>query len=222
MNAILIFLTLTIILSASPSLCKEIDLIDVPTPYTQKRGEFSFNFRMYKGGGVFSRFTLGITNSLMLGVNVELEGAIGDDKVEIGPDKFLGGKMRVVGGEGILPAIAFGYDPRDYKVDGGGKGGRRGVYVVVGDEGSIFGMEVNWCIGGNKNKEECIFLGGSIRCSEEILLLVEAEATRGEEILFNTGVRWSVSPEFVLECDLKNLTEKVNRLIRIGYTSSFF
>jgi hypothetical protein len=216
------FILLCVILTPAFPLCKEIDLIDIPTPYTLRRGEFSFNFRMYKGGGVFSRFTLGITNSFMLGVNVDVKGAIGDEDMEIGPDRFLSCKIRVIDAEGMLPAIALGYDPRDYKVDEGREGRRRGVYLVVGDEGSVFGMEVNWEVGASKDEEGCIFLGGSIRCSEDVLLFGEVDVTQGERTLFNTGVRWSVSPEFVLECDLKNLTEKVNRLIRIGYTSSFF
>jgi hypothetical protein len=93
---------------------RNIELVDLPTANTLIKAELRCDIKLYPGGGILTRLYIGIFDKLMIGGAFNIVNLIGTGEVTyILPPKFLG-KIRLTDDEGVMPAIALGYEGQGY------------------------------------------------------------------------------------------------------------
>ena len=75
---IILFVSLSILLSQSEQPYPPINLITIPTAGTMPRGFFSFENTFMKEGSMLPKFSIGITDNFMLGLSFGVSNFIGD------------------------------------------------------------------------------------------------------------------------------------------------
>lgn len=110
----LIFFLSVFIISVFAAQARNIELVDLPTANTLIKAELRCDIKLYPGGGILTRLYIGIFDKLMIGGAFNIVNLIGTGEVNyILPPKFLG-KIRLTDDEGVMPAIAFGYEGQGY------------------------------------------------------------------------------------------------------------
>ena len=105
---------------------------DLPTPYTLGKGNFTVEFAMYGGGGVYFKASVGLSDFFSIGVSDNIDGLIGSGEVSWNvPGAFLKLKMfDDLLNTGLLGAI--GFDSFAYGKYGIYEKAKRGYQTIYG------------------------------------------------------------------------------------------
>lgn len=222
-------------------------LIEAPTAGLLPRGSFGLDFRFYDGNGILGAIEIGFFERTMFGVSFGGQNVIGSGAVQWNPKLEFMAKYRIIE-EGIsLPALAVGFQSQGYgKFDRNlGRYTRKskGVYFVFSKNfGSPFG-QVGFHSGVNRSFEVgdgdndfSGFIGFDSQIGKDVSFIGEYDlglndngfTTLGSgRGLLNAGIRWTVSAQFAIEFDIKNIfrdgqrNPRPDREIRLVYYEQF-
>lgn len=215
-----------------------IDLVNIPTTETLKKGELSMGFRIYDNGGLVMNSGFGLSNNVLLGVPLDMENAIGDEKIELSLPLLLFFKIKLTSGNEKVPSISCGYnDPYGYKkrwLDKRIKG-LKGLYLVGTKPVILFDLEHSLSFGFLVDVEDykkgglSLFAGSSLALGPKFTLLAELESLpldRGIEEQqggFNLGARFSLAPNLCLSiCGIDLFGGNPSRIVKINYKIKIF
>ncbi len=107
---ILIMLVLVLFAINGFSQGKQTTVINTPTAFTIAKGTYKISFLQYDNGGMELKSFLGMHDIFYLGASVDIENAIGKDKIKFNIPGVIG-KVKFTDGWKVFPvAIAAGYD----------------------------------------------------------------------------------------------------------------
>ncbi len=221
-------------------------VIDSPTAYTVSKGSYQVSFLGYDNGGVELKTFIGLHDNLFLGIAFDVQNAIGKDDTKPNVPGVIA-RLKITDGWERFPiSIAFGYDSfytgqpgrtysanRDNVTDNELNRMIYGPYFVItkpiyllDDEQHIhFGMRMP-TQPHYVPRDSSYFIGIDIPLG---LFIFKAEGeriyynfSRGEDWLFNTGLRYTYMNHLGLEFNLMfQHGENVNRVVRIEYSDQF-
>ncbi len=213
------------------------NLGNMPIAGLLERGAFEIDLRMYPDGGLFSFVTIGLFQSMNVGLSYGADNVVGRGKVDWNPNVEAAVKLRIISETVNLPAVAVGYATQGYGPWLGEDDQQRymvkspGLYAVA-SKNWRFLFELGTHFGINKSLEkdddsDLNFFGGiDVSLSPELYLLIEYDTAlndNDDEALgygngyLNFGVKWAATPRLRLELIFTNLLEE----IRIVYTDWF-
>jgi opacity protein-like surface antigen len=229
MKKILLFAVFSAIFSFAASAAEQarnLELIDVPTANSMLRGEFRYNVKFYPGGGLLNRIYVGIFDRLVIGGALDVTNIVGTGQIDVVlPPKFLG-KLRLTEDDGVMPAIAIGYEGEGYF-----DSKPRGVYAAVTKEikmGSAF-MQLT----GAAYTNEYSSIGSSIDMGAGAAFAITKEFSLDAEydsilqdssghLNFNAGYFFDpIQIDLIFRYGLGEQDIRVARVLRITYISYF-
>ncbi len=95
-------------------LTRPIQLIDLPTASILAGGDLRTGIRVYEGGSILARLSVGISNRLMFGVSFTGEHLIGGEDIKWSEMPGVHFAYRVIEEDLRLPAIVLGIDTQGY------------------------------------------------------------------------------------------------------------
>lgn len=220
-----------------------LELINIPTANTLKKGEITLLFRIYDEGGLLIDPKFGLARRVMVGVPLDLQNAIGDKRIETSLPLLLSGRIRIVDETERFPKIAIGYhDPYGYKkrwLTEKGEPRKRikgikGLYLVASKPVILLDTKTGLHFGFLTDVEDykkgglSLFGGVETELGSGIKFLLEVgdiPLDRGEErrkAAFSFGMRWNLAPKLSLEVNLVDLSRSPSRIVKICYATTFF
>jgi len=215
-----------------------VELVNVPTAETLKKGDLFVGFRIYDNGGVVMSSGFGISNNVLVGVPLDMENAIGDKNIELSLPLVLFLKVRLTGGNEKIPSISLGYnDPYGYKKRWMGKKikGLKGLYLTATKPVILFNLPHSLNFGLLADVEDykkgglSLFAGTSLSLGDKFTLLAEIEGIpldKGEEgnrTGFNLGAKFSLAQNLDLSiCFIDLFGGGPSRIVKIGYETKIF
>jgi len=213
----------------------------VPSPYGLPRGCFDFGFTFYDSGGVNARFIVGIMDMITIGISENLDGLIGQGKVNVNiPGAYV--KLNIIRDLNNFN-WALGFDNFAY-----GKGGSYlstneipstiyGFYNVVGWGYSALGGNDVFTLGFRipllpaevRNfTNTSLILGATMAIPKYITFAFTIENiyidfTRSDSILPSFMAILSLSPPFKISLILQYdfTISQLNRILSLSYESCF-
>ncbi|MDI6785788.1 MAG: hypothetical protein QMD92_03670 [bacterium] len=213
------------------------ELVNVPTSSTIAKGFIDLNFKMYNEGGVFVKLDLGISNRLMLGTSLDIEKAIGNQKVKCNFPPFISAKYCLTDGTKHIPGVvAIGYNPLGYSTyddkDRTDSKELKGPYVSFTKPILPLGLNGHFHAGINFDthafKDSCLYFGIDLSINPELLMIFEANSIKfsgDDEKKYRThaGIRYAISQQFEVGIDFKDLSKgSVTRQLKIRYLNTLF
>jgi hypothetical protein len=215
----------------------DLNLIDTPKTYTSYKGEIHFDFTMYDMGGILTGATLGLSDSILLGVYLDVGRLIGSDEAQVNQPGVLA-RFLISDGSTFLPPIAIGYSyfmkGEVNKVDGVTVSG---LYAVGSARFFLFRNEQTFTYGVrypivpfdySKLENTSIFFGTDLELSPSFGIKTEIENLRfaddwWRETFYNLAFCFNVVDVLSLSLELKYSPsiDRVIRLLQIGYTTQF-
>jgi hypothetical protein len=185
---------------------------------------------------MFVRLDLGLNDRLTLGTSLDIEKAIGNQKIRCDFPPFISGRYRILDGNKYIPAIvAIGYNPLGYSIFNKEEKIEerefKGVYISFTKPILPFGFNGHAHGGINIDthyfKDSKLYLGMDIFLNPELLLLVEVNSIKlnGERDNYrvHAGIRYAINQQFEIEVDFKDLSNSsVTRQIKIRYLDTLF
>lgn len=223
--------------------CQALELINIPTTDTLKKGDLALLFRMYDEGGLVIDSRFGLSQRVVIGVPLDLQNAIGDNKMETSLPLVLSGRIRITDGTKRFPGLAIGYhDPYGYKkrwLDEKGEPRKRikgikGLYLVASKPivlldtkiGSHFGILTD--VEDYKKGGLSLFCGAETNIGSNMKFLAEIgdiPLDKGEEkreAALSLGMKWNLAPKLSLEFNLIDLSRSPSRTVKICYQTTLF
>lgn len=223
--------------------CQALELINIPTTDTLKKGDLALAFRMYDKGGLVIDSRFGLSQRVVVGVPLDLQNAIGDDEMETSLPLVLSGRIRLTDGTKKFPILAIGYhDPYGYKkrwLDDKGDPRKRikgikGLYLVASKLIVLLDTKINSHFGLLTDVEDykkgglSLFCGAEVDLGPQMKFLAEVEdipLDKGEEkrdAALCLGMKWNLAPRLSLEFDLIDLSRTPSRIVKICYGTTLF
>ena len=237
---LLIYFCLFLFFSAS---CQALELINIPTTDTLKKGDLALLFRIYDGGGLVIDSRFGLAQRVVVGVPLDLQNAIGDEKMETSLPLVLSGRIRITDGTKRFPSLAIGYhDPYGYKkrwLNEKGEPRKRikgikGLYLVASKPIVLLDTKIGSHFGILTDVEDYEKGGLSLFCGAEadigsgMKFLAEVgdiPLDKGEEkrkAALSLGMKWNLAPKLSLEFDLIDFSYSPSRIVKICYRTTLF
>ncbi|MEW6681060.1 MAG: hypothetical protein AB1297_08625, partial [bacterium] len=178
------------------------------------------------------------SNNVLVGVPLDLENAIGDEKIEMSLPLLLFLKVRFTEGNEKLPSISLGYyDPYGYKKRWEKKRikGLKGLYLVATKPVILFDLKHSLSFGFLVDVEYykkgglSFFTGTELALGDKFTILTEVEGVpldKGEEnkkAAFNLSTRFSLAKDLDLSlCFIDLFGGCSSRIVIIGYKIKVF
>ncbi len=220
-----------------------LELINIPTTDTLKKGDLALFFRIYDEGGLVIDSRFGLAQRVVVGVPLDLANAIGDEKMETSLPLVLSGRIRITDGTKRFPSLAIGYhDPYGYKkrwLNEKGEPRKRikgikGLYLVASKPILLLDTKIDSHFGLLTDVEDYKKGGLSLFCGTEVGIgsgmkfLLEVEdipLDKGEEkreAALCLGMKWNLTPKLSLEFDLIDLSHSPSRIVKICHQTTLF
>jgi len=205
------------------------NLGNMPIAGLLERGAFEVDLRMYPDGGLFSFVTIGLFQSMNVGLSYGADHVIDRGKVDWNPNVEAAVKIRIISETVSLPAVAVGYATQGYGPWLGEADQQRymvkspGLYAVA-SKNWRFLFELGTHFGINKSLEkdddkDLNFFGGiDVSLNPEFYLLLEYDTALNDNDddalgygngYLNFGVKWAATPRLRLELIFTNLLDNV-------------
>ncbi|MEW6481469.1 MAG: hypothetical protein AB1397_00420 [bacterium] len=220
------------------SLVYSIDLVNIPNAETLKKGDLSLSFRIYDNGGVVMNSGLGLSNNVFVGVPLDMQNVIGDEKIETSLPLLLFLKIKATSGGEKIPSISLGYnDPYGYKKRWEEKRikGLKGLYLVATKPVILFSLEHSLSFGFLVDVEDyekgglSLFSGTELALGPKFTLLTEIEGIPIDKGSENKGAGFNLGAKFLLAqnlsfslCAIDLLGGNPSRIVKIGYKIKVF
>ena len=215
----------------------DLNLIDTPKTYTSYKGEVHFDFTMYDMGGILTGATLGLSDSFLLGVYLDVGRLIGSDEAQVNQPGVLA-RFLISDGSGFLPPIAIGYSyfmkGEVSKVNGVTVSGLYAVgsapfFLLRSEQSFTYGVRYPIVpIDYSKPENSSIFFGTDLELSPTFGIKAEIENLRFSEdwwrdTYYNLAFGFNVVDVLALSLELKYSPsiDRIIRLLSIGYTTQF-
>ncbi|MBU1262483.1 hypothetical protein KKG61_06490 [bacterium] len=217
--------------------CQALELINIPTTDTLPKGDAALAFRIYDEGGLVIDSRFGLTKRVVVGIPLDLQNAIGDEKMETSLPLVLSGRIRVTDGTKRFPSLAIGYhDPYGYKKIWLSKRikGMKGLYLVASKPILLLDTKIGSHFGLLADVEDYVKGGLSLFCGAEAdigsgmkfsLEVGDIPLDKGEEkrqAALSLGMKWNLAPKLSLEFDLIDLSRSSSRIVKICYQATLF
>ncbi|MEW6102575.1 MAG: hypothetical protein AB1630_01955 [bacterium] len=215
-----------------------IDLVNIPNAETLKKGDLSLSFRIYDNGGLVMNSGLGLSNNVFVGVPLDMQNAIGDEKIETSLPLLLFLKVKCTSGNEKIPSISLGYyDPYGYKKRWEGKRikGLKGLYLVATKPIILFDLKHNLSFGFLVDVEDyekggfSLFSGTELALGGKFILLAEVESipidsgSENKKAGFNLGTKFLLAENLDLSiCAIDLFGGNPSRIVKIGYKIKVF
>jgi len=226
------------------------ELVDAPTAGTLPRGCFDIVMRVYNNGGILAGATIGLSNSLMIGMSYGAEGIISDRSTNRNPQIEFNVKLKLISEEYLLPAVAVGFNSQGYgsyiydrdrytfKSKGFYAVVSRSFYLRTWTVGGHAGINYSLENNVDKDKEPSIFLGLDAGFANNVGFIAEYDMALNDDRsdphyakgrgYLSIGIKWLYNDNLELEVILRDLL--VNRIdnattfgreLRFTYIESF-
>jgi hypothetical protein len=213
------------------------NIIDTPKAYVPYRGDLSFGFSVYDGGGILTSTSLSVSDYALLGIYFDAGNFIGDERVSVSPPGVIA-RFLITEGTYAFPAVALGWSyfmkGEAAKVDDTIVSG---VYLAVSHRFYMFGNEQNFSYGArypvvplDRSDPEnfSVFLGTDIEFSPAFSIQGEVENIRfvrdgWETVFYNFGFSFSMVEMVTLKLEFK-YSPSIDDLVRhltVGYHTQF-
>lgn len=213
---------------------RALDVIDIPTANVLDHYGYQVSFRFGKEGALQNKNIFGIFPRLNLGFGLDGEQVLGTEDADLNKPT-LNVKFRFFDGQGILPALAIGFDGQGYyfneQLDEYDQR-EKGVFLVATEE--IIWPELQLHLGVDKfdfdeSNTTRGFAGFTYTYQQMLGLLFEYDnATEYDERRINFGLKYFVTPLFTVEAlgrdvPVNSSTDKreTERVVRLTYKGTF-
>ena len=230
-----------IVSNSAPVLAQEtswdlrpIEVVDIPTADVVDHYGYGVNFRFGGEGALQTKTAFGVFPRLNIGFGLDGERVIGTQDARLNKPT-INVKFRLFDGQGVIPAIAMGFDGQGYvfnKTLDEYEQREKGFYVVGTTEllvpdlllhvgGNIFDFDESNAVRG--------FFGLTYVYQKTLGIMGEYDhATEYKERRINYGVKYFVTPLFTVDAVARNIPtapgrskRETERIIRLSYTGSF-
>jgi len=215
----------------------DLNLIDTPKTYTSYKGEVHFDFTMYDMGGILTGATLGLSDSFLLGVYLDVGRLIGSDEAQVNQPGVLA-RFLLSDGSGFLPPIAIGYSyfmkGEVSKVNGVTVSGLYAVgsapfFLLRSEQSFTYGVRYPIVpVDYSKPENSSVFFGVDLELSPSFGIKAEIENLRfsdewWRETFYNLAFGFNIVDVLALSLELKYSPsiDRIIRLLSIGYTTQF-
>jgi hypothetical protein len=223
--------------------CQALELINIPTTDTLKKGDLALLFRIYDEGGLVIDSRFGLAKRVVVGIPLDLQNAIGDEKMETSLPLVLSGRIRITDGTKRFPSLAIGYhDPYGYKkrwLDEKAEPRKRikgikGLYLVASKPILLLDTKIDSHFGLLADVEDyekgglSLFCGAEVGIGSGMKFSLEAgdipldKGEEGREAGLCLGMKWNLAPRLSLEFDLIDLSRTPSRTAKICYQTTLF
>ncbi|WP_424243933.1 hypothetical protein Dip510_001117 [Elusimicrobium posterum] len=223
-------LILTLALGAqAQELRRDTYLIDIPTAETLEHYTTSFNTRFFSEGSVMETIDFGIYPRLNIGFSISAQNVIGTDTpIRVLVPQFQV-KYKLYDGSLYLPAIAIGYDGREYMYDRATKDyahERKGAYLVASREIIIPNLQFHPGVNVSDfdSSDIYFFTGVNFNIEDVVNAMFEWDNVHNiSDSRLNAGVRIYINDSFDLDLGLRDMTHKstFERIVQLTYRTSF-
>lgn len=220
-------------------------LMDMPTAATLDRGSYAINLRLFGNGGLLGDVAVGVTPRFMFGLSFGGENIVGAGDINWNPEPGIQARFRVIDETYGMPAITLGFDSQGFgaHVDTLDRYANksRGLFAAASKNYAFlhnlgFHGGINYSLErDDEDKDLNFFLGADLSFNRELRVMLEYDFARNDNMhdqifgsgegYVNAGARWSISDQFFLQIDLKNLFKNgptgVTREIKLGYFEYF-
>jgi len=170
------------------------NLIDTPTTEVIDYGTYNLNFRLYGGGGVLTRMSIGVFKRLNIGFSWDITKLIGQESIEL-VQPAVNLKIAAYEGGLVLPAVALGYDGQGYTWDKNiseYQDKAKGVFLVLGREILVENLVLNLGVNFNdfKNNKATGFSSINYTIEKTLGIIVEYDniQEKSENARLNCGL----------------------------------
>lgn len=211
-----------------------IEVIDIPTADVVDHYGYHISFRFGKDGALQNKTSFGVFPRLNIGFGLDGERVIGTGDARLNKPT-INVKFRMFDGQGVLPALALGFDGQGYvynRSSGTYEQREKGFYLVASKE--IFVPNLMLHLGGNifdfdTGNAARAFGGLSWIYQQTIGLMFEYDnSNEYKERRINFGLRYFVTPVFTIDAvgrdipkSARSSQRETERIIRLNYTGSF-
>lgn len=215
--------------SAQQELRKDIILIDTPTSETLDHYSTSFNTRFFSDGSVMESIEFGIYPRLQIGFSIAAQNVIGNDTpVRVLTPQFQA-KYKIYDGSLYLPAIAIGWDGREYLYDRSTKDyahEKKGAYLVLSREVFVPNLQINPGVNVSDfdSSDIYFFTGVSFNIEDKVNLMFEWDNVHNiDTSRINAGLRIYFTDNFDVDLALRDMAHKhtFERVVQLTYRADF-
>lgn len=220
-------------------------LVDLPTAGILYNRNFSTNLEFFEEGGLLASANVGLFNRLMLGVAYGGTNVIGVQKAQFNPHLGIAVKVRAVEEMYYMPAIALGFNSQGKGtfIDSLNRYSTKsvGLFAVASKNFQLLGYfsihaGIHYSLEDSDNRTLNLFVGlektfasifsGTIEYDNGFYLSQSNRYDKGRGLL-NVGLRASISKDFSLGLNLKDIAQNQQnfsigiRTIQIEYAKTF-
>jgi hypothetical protein len=219
-----------------------VQLVDVQSAHTLPRGTYSLGLRAVPAGGILAGLRVAVTDYVLVGLSYGAANFVGSGEPAWDKRAEFEVKLRLAEEDGVIPALAVGYDSRGYGLElerGGYEKASQGFYVAAT---KTLPFSEYWQLHGgvSRTMEEertgpDFFVGATARFSQEFSVIAEFQTAverkdREDDSrtgYLNAGLRWIFMGELELDLYFRNLVgpsgspELSSRSLAFVYYDSF-
>ena len=220
--------------SVKPSGSAAIEIVDVPTAAVVDHYGYHTSFRFGKEGNIQNKSIFGVFPRLNIGFGLDGEKIIGTENSRLNKPT-INIKFRPFDGQGVIPAIALGFDDQGYaynRVTNDYDQREKGFFLAA--DWHPFTPDFLWTLGVDIfdfKDDNAVrgFTGFSYNYQHMVALLVEYDNfDYYKERRINYGAKIFVTPVFTVDLIGRNVPKflgskrrETERVVRLCYTGAF-
>ncbi|ACC97860.1 hypothetical protein Emin_0300 [Elusimicrobium minutum Pei191] len=224
-----IFLLVCAVCVHAQDLRKDSILIDVPTAETLDHYSLDFNTRFFSQNSVMTSVDFGVYPRLNIGFSIAAQELIGNETPIKVLTPQLQAKFKIYDGSLYLPAIAIGYDGREYFYDRHIKEyahEKKGGYLVLSREIIIPNLQVHPGINFSDFDSSDIFFftGVNFNIEDKVNVLFEWDNVHNiKDSRLNAGLRIYLLASLDLDFAFRDMAHKdtFERIVQLRWKANF-